>query len=95
MLTLVRHVAVAPKVHRVRTASRKQPLVMSSSAMQEMITGPNAMMGSGGERDDAEGPTPSLVFSDPPVHDHLRNIVNRGFTPRQIAELEARVAGGR
>src|SRR5579871_2413798 len=30
-------------------------------------------------------PRPSLVTSDPPVHTGLRNILNRGFTPRQIS----------
>src|ERR1700730_5920768 len=28
---------------------------------------------------------PSLVTTDPPVHTPLRNVVNRGFTPRQIS----------
>src|SRR5580692_8495295 len=30
-------------------------------------------------------PRPSVVTSDPPVHTALRNVVNRGFTPRQIS----------
>ena len=30
-------------------------------------------------------PRPSVVMSDPPMHTELRNIVNRGFTPRQIS----------
>jgi cytochrome P450 len=34
---------------------------------------------------------PSLIGSDPPNHERLRNIVNRGFTPRRIAALEPRV----
>lgn len=37
---------------------------------------------------------PSMLFSDPPVHDRLRGLVNRAFTPRQIAaqatQIEAR-----
>jgi cytochrome P450 len=33
----------------------------------------------------------SLIGADPPVHGPLRNLVNRGFTPRRIAELEPRV----
>jgi cytochrome P450 len=33
----------------------------------------------------------SVVFADPPEHDALRAIVNRGFTPRRIAALEPRV----
>ncbi|MEN8158553.1 MAG: cytochrome P450 [Myxococcota bacterium] len=31
----------------------------------------------------------SLIGQDPPIHTGLRNIVNRGFTPRRIADLEA------
>jgi cytochrome P450 len=30
-------------------------------------------------------PRPSVVTSDPPVHTALRDVVNRGFTPRQIS----------
>jgi cytochrome P450 len=37
---------------------------------------------------------PSMLFSDPPVHERLRGLVNRAFTPRQInaqaAQIEAR-----
>ena len=33
----------------------------------------------------------SLIAIDPPVHGPMRNVVNRGFTPRRIAELEPRV----
>ncbi len=35
--------------------------------------------------------TPSVIASDPPNHERLRNIVNRGFTPRRIAALEPRI----
>jgi cytochrome P450 len=34
--------------------------------------------------------TPSIVATDPPDHARLRGIVNRAFTPRRIALLEAR-----
>lgn len=34
---------------------------------------------------------PSVIAADPPNHERLRNIVNRGFTPRRIAALEARI----
>ncbi|MDI1483794.1 cytochrome P450 [Polyangium sp. y55x31] len=38
------------------------------------------------------GPTPDwLVFSDPPRHTKLRNIIQRAFTPRSIANLEPRI----
>jgi len=33
----------------------------------------------------------SLIASDPPTHGPMRNLVNRGFTPRRIAALERRV----
>lgn len=35
-----------------------------------------------------EGEDTSLIGQDPPIHTGLRNIVNRGFTPRRIADLE-------
>ena len=37
------------------------------------------------------GGTRSLIGVDPPVHGPMRNLVNRGFTPRKIAEIEKRV----
>lgn len=37
-----------------------------------------------------KGPPESLITSDPPRHDALRAIVNRGFTPRRIQAWEAR-----
>jgi cytochrome P450 len=33
----------------------------------------------------------SLIAVDPPVHSTMRSLVNRGFTPRRIADLETRV----
>jgi cytochrome P450 len=33
----------------------------------------------------------SLIAVDPPVHGPMRNLVNRGFTPRRTADLERRV----
>ncbi len=36
-------------------------------------------------------PRPSVVTSDPPVHTGLRNVVNRGFTPRQISSWKPAV----
>jgi cytochrome P450 len=33
----------------------------------------------------------SLIAADPPVHGPMRSLVNRGFTPRRISELEARI----
>ena len=33
----------------------------------------------------------SLIDTDPPRHDQLRNLVSRAFTPRAIAEIEPRI----
>ncbi len=35
--------------------------------------------------------TPMMISVDPPEHTRLRQIVNRGFTPRRIAALEPRI----
>jgi cytochrome P450 len=35
----------------------------------------------------------NLIASDPPEHDALRRIVNRGFTPRRIAAWQPRIRG--
>ncbi|WP_257451877.1 cytochrome P450 [Archangium lipolyticum] len=35
--------------------------------------------------------TPSLVDNDPPSHTRFRNLVNKAFTSRQVADLESRV----
>ena len=32
-----------------------------------------------------------LLGMDPPAHTRLRGLVNRGFTPRRVAELEPRI----
>jgi hypothetical protein len=40
---------------------------------------------------DPSATMPMMVVLDPPRHDELRSLVNRGFTPRRIAELEARI----
>lgn len=33
----------------------------------------------------------SMIFQDPPEHEALRKLVSRAFSPRRIAELEARI----
>lgn len=33
----------------------------------------------------------ALLFTDPPLHTRLRSVVNRAFTPRQMARLEPRI----
>lgn len=39
-----------------------------------------------------KGPTESILTLDPPRHDVLRGIVNRGFTPRRVASWQPRIA---
>ena len=38
-----------------------------------------------------DGPKESMIMLDPPRHDALRNIVNRGFTPRRIDAWQGRI----
>jgi cytochrome P450 len=38
-----------------------------------------------------KNPPVSIITSDPPQHDALRAIVNRGFTPRQVRSWEPRM----
>ena len=35
--------------------------------------------------------TPTIIGTDPPIHTRLRNLVNRGFTPRRMATLEPHI----
>ena len=37
------------------------------------------------------GRSRNLIGTDPPFHDVLRRVVNRGFTPRRIAAWEPRI----
>ena len=53
----------------------KTPEVFSSAGM-----GGATMVGSGSAR--------SIITSDPPAHTQMRNLVNRAFTPRMVADLE-------
>lgn len=36
-------------------------------------------------------PAPTLIDSDMPTHNRLRNTINRGFTPRRIAAMEPQI----
>jgi len=71
----------------------KAPDLYSSTALRKFLVG-GALMG-------GEDSLPAaarwllepeiLIATDPPTHTRLRNLVNRGFTPRRIAALEPRV----
>jgi cytochrome P450 family 142 subfamily A polypeptide 1 len=37
------------------------------------------------------GPDPSLISTDPPRHTEIRRLINKGFTPRMVAQLEPHV----
>lgn len=43
------------------------------------------------ERDDKKIAHASLNFTDPPRHRQIRSLVNLGFTPRMVAQLEPRI----
>jgi len=36
-------------------------------------------------------PTRTVINTDPPVHTRMRNIVNRAFTPKMVADMEPRI----
>ncbi|HEB89665.1 MAG TPA: cytochrome P450 [Deltaproteobacteria bacterium] len=74
-------------------AALKSPEIFSSSGMRAMMSGQTGMMGSTTEpgRMGQITQANSLISSDGEIHDRLRAVVNRGFTPRRIAELEPRV----
>jgi cytochrome P450 len=60
----------------------------SSDAMATVLVGATPRR----SYDGAPGaPRPSVVTSDPPVHTALRDVVNRGFTPRQISAWKPEV----
>jgi len=60
----------------------KNPQIFSSAGMGGPIGG--GQMGAGGTMR-------SIITSDPPVHTGFRNLVNRAFTPRMVADLEPRI----
>jgi cytochrome P450 len=69
--------------HADVTQVLRHPEIFSSRAMG----GPGARP-PGGEAAPTDG---SLIGLDPPEHTDHRAIVNRGFTPRRIAEIEPRI----
>lgn len=60
----------------------KNPLLFSSAAMgaATMLGGGQGIMRSA-----------TVINSDPPDHTRLRNLVNRAFTPKMVAEMEPRI----
>jgi cytochrome P450 len=54
----------------------KNPGLFSSSAIGLQITGK---------------PTRSIINTDPPEHTLMRNLVNRAFTPKMVADMEPRI----
>ena len=56
----------------------KTPAIFSSAAMGGGAT----LMGT---------PVRSIISSDPPQHTQMRNLVNRAFTPRMVADMEPRI----
>ena len=63
-------------------------LVTVSRHPQQFGSHPNTMIADG---DDDAGTGALMLNQDPPRHTQLRKLVNRGFTPRQVATLEPRV----
>ncbi len=61
----------------------KSPSVYSSAAMHGAL--------SQIETDEDDGPPPMVITTDPPKHDRLRTLVNRGFTPGRIGRIEPRI----
>ncbi len=51
---------------------------------------PELFCSSGSSRPDAPA-IPSMINLDDPLHKRRRNLVNRGFTPRRVADQEARI----
>ncbi len=54
----------------------KNPTLFSSTAINTNIRG---------------RPTRTIINTDPPLHTRMRNLVNRAFTPRMVADLEPRI----
>jgi len=54
----------------------KNPALFSSSAISMNIRGK---------------PTRTIINTDPPLHTRMRNLVNRAFTPRMVADMEPRI----
>lgn len=58
--------------------------------VQEVAKSPQLFCNGQGMRPDSP-PIPSMINMDGQLHKRRRNLVNRGFTPRRVAELEPKV----
>lgn len=67
-------------------AALARPDLFSSAAMRGLIQNVD-------EVPDPDDSTETLLGSDPPAHTSLRKLVNRGFRPGRIAQLEANIRG--
>ena len=63
----------------------RNPSIYSSAAMRGAMT----QIELADSEDD--GPPPMVITTDPPKHDRLRMLVNRGFTPSRIGRIEPRL----
>jgi len=63
----------------------KSPGVYSSAAMQGALAQVEI------EDSEDDGPPPMVITTDPPKHDRLRTLVNRGFTPGRIGRVAPRI----
>ena len=70
------------------------PELFSSTAFQVLLQGGLPIIpNSGGLAGHRLLKSPMMISTDPPDHERLRKLVNRGFTPRRIAALEPRLRG--
>ena len=69
------------------------PELFSSGALQAALQGGAVGLGpnSGALAGHRLLSSPMMIATDPPDHGRLRRLVNRGFTPRRIADLEPRI----
>ncbi len=67
----------------------RHPETFSSSAMRAALM--RAETVSPDDPDHEPFKAETLIGSDPPVHNRLRKIANRGFTPARVAALEPRI----
>ena len=58
--------------------------------VQRVSKDPERFCSSGSSRPDAPA-IPSMINVDDPLHKRRRNLVNRGFTPRRVADHEPRI----